>query len=86
MILSPLAGQGVGLDPGAGAGEGEAVCTGSMRNVPPASTRGQPCLCVAMSSVGKVGEGAETASIGVEKLRRSSADTASGTSARYQDH
>ena len=75
--------QTVTLLPGAGAGEGVAGCVGTRV---PTATRGHPGLCVDMSSEGKVGEGAETASIGVEKLRRSSADTASGTSARYQDH
>ena len=79
MPISPPASQVVGLDPGAGAGEGVARCPG--RRVI-AATRGHPCLCVLTSSVGKVGEGAETGSIGVEKLHRS---VDIGTT-RYQDH
>ena len=81
VLLSGLV-EIVGQLPGAGAGEGVAGCVG--RSVP-AATRGQSCLCVAISSVGKVGEGAEPGSIGVEELHNS-AGTATGGSARHQDH
>ena len=69
----------VGNLPGAGAGEVVAGCGG--RRVVPA-TRGQPCLCMEISTVGKVWKGADPASIGVEKLHRS----VTGGSARYEDH
>ena len=72
----------MGQLPGASAGEGVAGCPG--RRVP-AATGGQPRLCVGSFTVGKVGEGADPASIGMEKPR-SSADTVTGVSARYQDH
>ena len=61
------------LLPVAGAGEGVAGCPGSI--IPPAATRGQPCLCVVTSTGGKVGEGADPGPVGVEKLHRSAADT-----------
>ena len=75
--------QTVGLLPGAGAGEGVAGSPGSI--VPIAATRGQSCLCVAPSDGGKLGEGADPGPIGVEKLHRT-VDTATGGSARYEDH
>ena len=78
MIPSVLV-QTVTLLPGAGAGEGVAGCLG--RRVP-AATRCQPSLYVVTSTGGKVGEGAETGSIGVDQLNRSE----TGGSARYQDH
>ena len=83
MIPSPH-GQTVGLLPGAGGGEGVAGCLGSI--VPPAATRGQPCLGVVMSSVGKVGEGAEPGPVGVEKLHRGEGEGILITTTRYQDH
>ena len=81
MIVSSHV-QTVALLPGAGAGEGVAVCAG--RRVV-AATRGQPCLCKGMSTVGKVGEGADPGSVGVVQLHRS-ADTVFGLTSRYQDH
>ena len=72
----------VGLLPEAGAGEGVAGCLG--RRVLPAK-HGHPCLGVAISTVGKGGEGSDPGSVGVEKLH-SCASTATGTIARYQDH
>ena len=69
----------VSLLPGAHAGEGVARCPG--RSVP-AATRCQPCLGVGLSSVGKVGEGADPGPVGVVQLHRGE-----GTiTARYQDH
>ena len=81
MLQSVLV-QTVALLPGAAAGEG--VAGGDGRRVP-AATRGQPCLGVEPSSGGKVGEGAETGSIGVDQLHRP-ADTATWGSTRYKDH
>ena len=57
--------QTVGLQPGAGAGEGVARCPGS---IVPATTHGHPSLCVASSCVGMVGEGANPGSIDVDQL------------------
>ena len=53
------------LLPGAAAGEGVARCPGVN-----AATQGEPSLGVVFYAEGKVGEGAEMAAIGVEKLRR----------------
>ena len=53
------------LLPGAAAGEGVAMCPGVM-----AATHGDPSLGVHFCPEGKVGEGAEMAAVGVEKLRR----------------
>ena len=78
MLQSVLV-QTVALLPGARAGEGVASCEG--RRVR-AATRGQPGLCVVTSSVGKVGEVAETGSVGVEKLHRG----VGRVTTRYQDH
>jgi len=63
--------------PGAGAVEGVAGCPCRQT----AATRGQSGLCVAISLVGKVGEGADPGSVGVEKLHRS-AGNATVVSAR----
>ena len=82
-MIASRHGQTVGLLPGAGAGEGVAGCLGSI--VPPAATRGQPCLGVVTSTVGKVWEGADPGPVGVEKLHRS-AHSVIGVTARYQDH
>ena len=67
-MLSLVAGQGVRLLPGAAAGEGVACCVG--RRGIASTTRGDPSLGVEFSPEGKVGEGAEMAAVGVEKLRR----------------
>ena len=82
MVPSPF-GNTVGLDPGPGAGEGVAGCGG--RRVHP-STQGQPCLGVATSSRGKVGEGADPGPVGVEKLHRGEGEGILITTTRYQDH
>ena len=75
----------MGLLPGGGAGEGVAGCLGSI--VPPAATRGQPCLCVMFSIEGKVREGADSGPIGVEELHSSAGtDTGLTSTSRYQDH
>ena len=72
-------GQAVGLLPGAGAGEGLAICA---FRIVPSATQGQPCLCVEISIVRKVGEVAEPASVGVEQLHR----LATRCCTRYEDH
>ena len=74
------------LDPGAGTGEGVAGC---ISNVP--ATRGQPCLGVETSTVGKVGEGADPGAIGVDKLQHSVGtnwvtDSGIVVTTRYKDH
>ena len=66
----------VGFLPGAGAGEGVTCYHAS------SATRGHPCLCVDTSTGGKVGEGAETGSIGMEKLHRGVVRVTT----RYQDN
>ena len=50
-----------------------------------AATQGDPSLGVVMSREWKIGEGANPGPIGVDQLH-SSADTATGVSARYKDH
>ena len=67
MVQSPLV-QVVRLHPGAAAGEGVASCPGL--TTVSITTQGDPSLGVAVSDGGKVGEGAETAAVDVQQLRR----------------
>ena len=72
----------MGQLPGAGAGEGVA-CSDGKRVI--AATQGDPSLGVVMSREWKVGKGANLGPIGGDQLH-STADTATGVSARYKDH
>ena len=82
MLLSGLV-EIVGQLPGAGAGEGVAGCAGW--SAIQAATRGHPCLCVVTSTGGKVGEGADSGPVDVEKLHRGEV-TITTITTRYQDH
>ena len=47
---------------------------------------GHPCLGVGSSTVGEVGEGADSGPVDVEKLHRGEGEGILITTTRYQDH